>query len=404
MLTSIQRPWRFLRFVFRRFVENDGFYRSSALTFTTLLAIVPLMSVGVTILSAFPVFQSVVQPVQNFIFDNFVPNTGKVVQEYLAHFAEQASQLSIWGLAFLIITAILMMHTIESAFNKIWEVRDRRHGVAAFLLYWGVLSLAPLLMGISFAISSYFVSAKIWAGAVGAIGLSKTQLLNWAPLFLSFGTFTLLYLIVPYCPVRWWHAISGACVTAILLEAAKWVFGYYLKRFGTYELVYGAFAAVPIFFLWIYWVWVIVLLGAEIAHGMSVDYQRRPGNLLPPFQQALRWLHYLWDAQRLGNGMSLAELIASDLENYELDPESCMQTLVALHLVTQTESKIYYLSRDLSRMRFGDLYDLLPWRLPTQNQLNQTKHPLDAQFGIMLAELADKSKSVLERPLIDLFE
>ena len=142
------KPWlinkfetckRFVRFVVRHFIEDDCTYIASALAFTSLLAVVPLMSVGFSIFSSFPVFQSLADPVQNFIFDNFVPATGKVVQTYLQQFTSQVSKLSILGVTFLVITALLVMFTIERSINKIWRVNSARHGVPAFLLYWAIL-------------------------------------------------------------------------------------------------------------------------------------------------------------------------------------------------------------------------------------------------------------------------
>jgi len=380
-------------------VRNDGLYRASALTFTTLLAIVPLMSVSITILAAFPVFEKAAQPVQNFVFENFVPNTGKVVQTYLETFAQQASQLSLSGLLFLIVTAILMMNTIETAFNKIWRVPERRNGVSAFLLYWGVLSLAPLLMGASFAISSYFVSAKLFSGTVAAMGLSKTHMLDWTPFLLSFVTFTLLYVIVPFCRVRWWHGAIGAFVAACLLEAAKMGFGYYFKRFDTYEMVYGAFATIPIFFLWIYWVWVIVLLGGEIAHACSVDYQRRVGSALDPFTHALRWLNYLWEAQSIGQAVSLEKLISSDSENYQVMPDTLLQTLVTSQLVKSIGGNEFMLARDLNRMTLGELYSILPWRLPVREQIQSSENPVDQRFATIIEALEKQSHDLMVKPV-----
>lgn len=140
---------RFARFVIQHFAQDNCTYIASALAFTSLLAIVPLMSVSFAVFSSFPVFQKLTEPVQSFIFENFVPSTGKVIQTYLQQFASQVSKLSIWGFIFLIITALLVMFTIERAMNKIWHVDVSRRGVSAFLLYWAILSLAPVLLGMS---------------------------------------------------------------------------------------------------------------------------------------------------------------------------------------------------------------------------------------------------------------
>lgn len=255
----------FIRFVTLHFIKDEGTYIASALAFTTLLAVVPLMSVGLAVFSSFPVFQSLVDPVQNFIFDNFVPSTGKVVQLYLQQFTSQVSKLSIIGITFLIITALLVMFTIERAMNKIWQVDVPRHGVQAFLLYWAILSLSPFMLGLSLAASSYVFSIPLMMDHNASI-----IFLHWAPFLLSLLGFIFLYVVVPNCTVKIRHAFWGGLFAAILFELAKQIFAYYLIRYNTYQLLYGAFAAVPIFFLWVYCVWVITLLGAEISYAVSV--------------------------------------------------------------------------------------------------------------------------------------
>ena len=125
---------RFIRFVIKHFIQDDCPYIASALAFTSLLAVVPLMSVGLAVLSTFPIFRGFSQPLQDFIFTNFVPTTGSIVQFYLQQFTSQVSKLSVWGILLLLITALLMLFTIERAMNKIWRVSSGRHGVSAFLL------------------------------------------------------------------------------------------------------------------------------------------------------------------------------------------------------------------------------------------------------------------------------
>ena len=258
----------FIRFVGSNFIEDDCPYRASALAFVTLLAIVPLMIVGFAILSSFPVFQNLKEPLQDFIFANFVPNTGKIIQIYLQQFANQVSKLSIFGMAFLLITAFLLMFTIERSMNTIWRAHAHRKAVTAFLLYWAILSLTPLCLGLSLAASSYLVSCSL---------LVKHQvppfLFHFAPYLFSFLGFAFLYVVVPNHPVKLKHAIIGALIATFLFESAKQGFAYYLIHYNFYQLLYGAFATVPIFFIWVYWVWLITLLGAEISYALSVDYR-----------------------------------------------------------------------------------------------------------------------------------
>lgn len=365
LITRIHTLDRFVRFVIQHFIQDDCTYIASALAFTTLLAVVPLMSVGLAVFSTFPVFQGLADPVQNFIFDNFVPATGKVVQAYLQQFASQVSKLSIWGIAFLIITALLVLFTIERAMNKIWRVGSSRHGVAAFLIYWAILSLAPVILGLSLAASSYLFSIPLLMSHQ-----APTILIHYSPFMLSLIGFTFLYLVVPNCPVKFRHAFWGGLFAAFLFETAKQGFAYYLSQYNTYELLYGAFATVPIFFIWIYWVWVITLLGAEISYALSVHHQRRGGQALDGFSHALLWLHQLWIAHQSGKGLSFNELIDSSKQPFAVDVDEMINALIYHELIHATADGHYMLSRDLNQVSLYTLMQLLPYRLPTHLELN----------------------------------
>ncbi len=386
-----------------RFFENDGTYRASALTFTSLLAIVPLMSVSFTILSAFPVFHSVQKPLQDFIFQNFVPATGEVVKNYLQSFTAQASQLSVWGLAFLFVTAILLMYTIERAMNQIWRVQVRRKGISAFLLYWAILSLTPLLMGLSLILSSYLMSAPLFLGTAMKIGVTKAVLINWLPFGLAIIAFTLLYVVVPNCKVSLRHGFFGALLAAILFELAKLGFTFYLSRYQTYQLLYGAFATVPIFFLWVYWVWVIVLIGGEVAHGLSAHYDRRFGPKLDGFTHAIRWLGHLWQAQREGRALALQQLIENDPYNYDIEPGQMISHLVLSRLARQTSNGKYILARDLSTLTCNDIYRILPWPLPTHQAVMQFSTVWEQHLAAWLKAVDSQTENLLGKPLEALF-
>lgn len=261
-----------VQFVIRNFINDDCAYRASALAFVTLLAIVPLTIVGLSVFSSFPVFQNLRDPLQHFIFDNFVPSTGQLIEDYLQVFIDQVAKSSLSGIIFLLFTAILVMFTIERSMNTIWRVTTHRDHLSAFLLYWAILSLAPLLLGLSLAASSYLLSSSIF-----------NQHLPWifihgATYLLSFVGFTFLYVVVPNHPVKIRHGAIAALITTLLFETAKLAFAYFLIHYNPYKVIYGAFAIIPIFLIWIFWVWVITLLGAEISYALSVDPKHRQEN------------------------------------------------------------------------------------------------------------------------------
>lgn len=202
----------FWRFLLQRFLADRGISSAAALTYTTLFAVVPMMTVTFAMLSAVPAFQGVGEQIQHFIFRNFVPSTGAAVQEYLWAFTEQARQLTWVGVLLLAVTAFMMLVTIEQAFNTIWRVRKSRRGVSSFLLYWAILSLGPLLLGSGFAISTYLTSTSLLSGPDAVVG-AKT-LLSFTPLLFSVAAFTLIYATVPNARVppssaRSWIAPRG---------------------------------------------------------------------------------------------------------------------------------------------------------------------------------------------------
>lgn len=388
---------RFIYFVINHFIEDDCTYRASALAFTSLLAVVPLMSLGLSILSSFPVFHDLAGPIQDFIFLNFVPTTGKVVQNYLQSFTTQVSKLSTIGVVFLFITALLLMYTIERSMNTIWRVSSPRKGVSAFLLYWAILSLAPIFLGLSLAASSYVFSIPFIRG------YETPLLITYIPILLSFVGFTFLYVVVPNCPVRIIHGIYGALISTILFELAKQAFAYYLGRYNTYQLLYGAFATIPIFFIWVYWVWLITLLGAEISYALSVHHQRREGTKIDGLSHALLWLNKMWEAHLEGRSVPLEELIDISNQPFAIDIGEMLEILIKLQLLKVTQNGNYILSKDLNSITLYELMQLLPYRLPTEKELKASDSSLNNPWISRIKKAEDSLEKTLAISLDELF-
>ncbi|RUR08387.1 YihY family inner membrane protein [Legionella sp. km772] len=390
---------RFIRFVLKHFVQDDCPYIASALAFTSLLAVVPLMIVSLSIFTTFPIFKDFSQPLQNFIFTNFIPTTGAIVQGYLQQFTSQVSKLPVWGILILLVTAFLMLFTIERAMNKIWRVSSGRHGVSAFLLYWAILTLAPILIGLSIAISSYLFSTPL---------LLDNPLLSlviyYSPFFLSLLGFIFLYTIVPNCPVKIRHAFCGSLVATILFETAKEGFAYFLTRYNVYELIYGAFAILPLFFIWVYWVWVITLLGAEISYAFSVHHQRRSGPALDGFSHSLLWLYELWQAQQRAKGLTLNELIDASHQPFAVDADEMINTLIDSELIHCTADGHYMLNRELKQISLYELSQMLPYRLPSHIDLEYLAPPLEEQWSIAFRRADEELQKIFSINLETLFK
>ena len=241
------------------------------LAFVSLLALVPLIAVVFALFSAFPVFSEVSVQLKNFIFTNFVPAAGNVVQRYLDQFVANVHRMTALGAVGLIITALLLMHSVDTSLNTIWRSHKKRPLVYSFAVYWMILTLGPLLAGASLAISSYLLSLR-WINATGVTSLVD-QMLRIFPLLLSWLAFWLLYSIVPTQRVPPRDALIGALVAGALFELGKKGFALYVTMFPSYQLIYGVLAVIPILFLWVYWTWCIVLLGAEITVALA-DYRQ----------------------------------------------------------------------------------------------------------------------------------
>jgi membrane protein len=262
-MSSLRQLGRFLAHVLRRFNQDHCLQIASSLTFTTLLALVPLVTIMLTLMSAFPVFSGLGEHIHAFLLANMLPEkAGKVVSGYIEQFSGRAGRLTAVGTAFLAVTAFMMMFTIEHAFNSIWRVSRPRPMAQRILVYWAALTLGPVLIGASLSITSYLVGASL--GLTRDTPLAGTAILWLVPFVLTWAAFTLLYYVVPNRAVNPRHALAGGLVAAFVFEAMKRSFALYIAQFPTYTLVYGAFAVIPIFLLWIYFSWMVIVIGALI--------------------------------------------------------------------------------------------------------------------------------------------
>ncbi|KAF1017910.1 MAG: YihY family inner membrane protein [Burkholderia sp.] len=304
---------RFVRFAAKRGAEDRIPQVAGSLTFTTILAVVPLVTVAFALFTVFPMFSSFQSALQGFLAEHLMPaQINNQIFKYINEFSSKAKGLTTVGLVVLVVTSVMTMMTIESAFNVIWRVRKSRPFAQRVLAYWAFITLAPLLFGISLSISSYlFTKSLAIAGTLAEIS-SVVWLLTTASLPLTVLAFTLLYVYLPNCTVAWRDAVVGGICAAIAFELAKRGFTYYVRHIPTYTAVYGAFASVPLFLLWVYLSWLITLAGAMLASALPEirigQFHRvaYPGSDL---LDALALLEGLADAQQAGKqGHSAARL------------------------------------------------------------------------------------------------
>lgn len=258
-------PWfDTLRTLRLRFREDRLGLTAGSLTFTTLIAIVPLLTVMLALFTAFPMFSNFQDALQKYFLQSLVPDSiAKPVMGALTQFAGKAHKVGSVGLVVLVISALALMLTIDRTLNAIWRVRKPRPIAQRVLVYWAAITLGPLVLGVSLSLTSYAISAS--KGLVGAMPGGVRLLLDTVEFVLLAATMAGLFHYVPNTHVRWRHAIAGGVFVSVGMELAKRVLAWYVGSVGSYSTVYGAFATVPIFLLWLYTAWVIVLLGAVVA-------------------------------------------------------------------------------------------------------------------------------------------
>ncbi len=250
--------------IWRHFID-DGFPRNAAaLAYATLLALVPLAAVAFSALSMFPVFEEWASMLEEFVYKNFVPAAGDVIKQHLQRFTEHTGKLTAIGSLFLLVGALLLLFTIEETFNVIWHVKEGRRMSQRVLSYWAVLTLGPLLIGASLSLTSYLISLTL-NSEQAVLAQAQSYVLAALPFVFEALAFVILYMVVPNCVVRFRDAFIGGIVAAVLFEISKRGFAWFVLNFASYQVIYGALATIPIFLLWIYISWLVVLVGAAVA-------------------------------------------------------------------------------------------------------------------------------------------
>ena len=384
----MQLRWDHLRWfvnqMMDQFLAHDCISRAASLTYTTLFAVVPMMTVAYAMFSVFPEFSTLGEKIQVFVFDNFLPDISSVVQEKLGEFSERAKNLTAVGFAFLFVTAFMMLVSIEGAFNTIWHVPEPRRGLQRFLLYWGVLSLGPPLMAAGAFISLYLVGLPL-VSDLDTFGLGQL-VLGYLPVLFSVATFTVLYYAVPNCHVPLKHALTGGFVAMLALEVAKGILPFIVRN-TSMNAVYGTFAAIPLFLTWLWLVWVIVLTGATLVRTLSLRREPEENEPEPLVIKCSRILQLLYDAHLEGRSITDVEINRTVVLNQQ-EHERIFGVLQGWNLMHLTEDERWILGRNLKSISLWELYKKLPEglsidRLSRVEGMDNVVEPLRAlaQFG-----------------------
>ncbi len=385
----------FYWFVLQRFFQQRCTETAASLSYTSLLSLVPLMAVIFAGFSTFSVFDTLFSEVQKFIFENFVPSSSQVIQQYLHEFVGKASRLTLVGLISLFVIALMLVWQIDRSLNQIWEVKRSKNIMRNFLIYWAILTLGPLLIGISLMITSYITSLPMINDAAELVGF-KAEMLALVPVLLTLLAFSLTYLMIPNTRVSFKHALVGGVTATLLFELSKKGFAFYISNNNTYSSLYGALSTLPIFLIWIYISWLVTLLGAMTTRCMALfDFSLSNNHLSQhSFLSVFHILRVLFQASQHGQTVSDSQLHNEPVLRFERELELILNELQSQHWIHRTENDFWALTRDLDSLTLWDLYNKLPYPLPKQ----VTDEPLSSiisQSNKVLAQELNKSvKSV----------
>jgi membrane protein len=352
-----RRLWEFAVAVAWRFFEDRSSQTAGSLTYTTLLSLVPLLTVALAMATAFPVFDAAVGALQEYVLENFLPNTEGVSAfvEQINSFTERAGRMTAIGIGGLAFTGLILIMTIDDSLNRIYRVRRRRPLGLRLLIYWAVITVGPVLIGTSLSITSYLVGASFGYLEIPRVAQYPLGVL---PFLLTCGALALLYIVVPYRRVEWRHGLIGAVFAGALFELAKRGFAFYIGHFPTYEFIYGTFATILIFLVWMYVSWWVVLIGATVTamlpgyRNIAAEVSRTPGRELA---EALDVLAVLAHAQAEGRVMPLT-VIAKEVGMLPYRAEAVLERAAALGWAARAGKEGWLLTRDAGSVKVDEVY------------------------------------------------
>ena len=399
---SGSKLFAFARFVVRRFDEERVPQAASSMTFTTLLALVPVLTVMVAVASIFPVFDRWSDSFVSFVNQTIVPQGADMVFDYINAFRNQAGKLTAIGSVMLVVTSLMLIRTIDNAFNRIWRVNTQRPWMMQFLVYWALLTFGPLSLGvgISFMVGSFQGSALAsfvpqWMGGV----LQTLGTLFFATLLLW-----CLYRFVPNRFVPGRHAFIGALITAFCLETARFLFAWYMGNFDGYRSIYGAFAAVPFFLAWLNLLWTLLLGGAVLTSSLSYwqgEAFRRDLDSSRRFDDVLKILILLNDAQEEGRALTVQEF--REYINMGYDKLGELLEKLAQNGYIYNGRQGWVLKTGADSIELGELFKLFVYRRSTdrRDEISRTfgavMRPCLKNLDMTLAEFASYTGSARKR-------
>jgi membrane protein len=395
MRAPLQEVPGFLRFVWRRWNEDRCPQVAAALTYVTLLALVPLFVAAVAVLSSAPLFADVIEDLKRFLLRNLVPEIARhIIYVNLAQFQQNAARLTTFGLGGVLVLNVMLLLSIDRTLNAIWRVRRSRPYWLSALSYIVLIIAGPLLVGVSVSVTTYL--SPLLPALKGLEPEPHSRLLHVVPVVVTTVAFFLLYRLLPHRRVPWRHALLGAVVASLLFESAKNIFSLYARMAPTYNVVYGAFAAVPFFLIWVYLSWLTILLGAELSAAAGYwdgGLWKHPASPATRFLHAVRVARALLEAPERTLGFDELRK-ATRLPVHEV--EDVLLRMEAAGIATPVKRGCFGFARNPADVSVEDLYEATVVPLGAMDP---------AQWREVSPEFADATRQLraaLQRPLATL--
>ena len=395
--TRNHKAYSLIGYVGRRFTRDSCASVASSLSYTSLLALVPMMAIGLAMFAAFPAFGNMRDTLLRALIENAAPSLAVMVEEHLQVFIRNAGETTGVGILGLAVTALLLINTIQTAFDRIWG-GGRGFKIQRFPVYWALITLGPILFGVAFSISSYAFAIAQSSGYTGTSTAVRIYA-GLAPFILEAVGFLLFYRLIPTRPVRWSDAAIGAVVAAGMFEVLKRAFGIYLGFLGSYQTLYGALATLPIFLIWMYLGWLVVLIGAEITASLpewrsgrrDPDERPRRGDMMG---LALGALSALRSIQATATGGEKIDYLSRQLGAEIGKLTHVMDMLRGARFVVRSDNNRWVLARDLNEATLNDLVNALNLSLAdVQDCPKMTKS--------VMTDLAAAERGLLDRSIED---
>lgn len=402
--------YRLVMETYRHFIVRDCQHSAAALTYVSLFALVPVLTLVYSMVSVLPASEELDQQIQRLIFDNLVPSSGQALQDHLYSFTDRARSLTLPGVIMLVVTAYLMLKTIEKTFNKIWGVSKTRSGLSSFLIYWAILTLGPILIGAGIVMSTYLLSMELMVGDWSPAGLAAI-IFEYLPGVLAAAAFTLFFALVPNCYVPVRDAAIGGVITALLFEVGKNLFADIVAK-TSYQTIYGAFAIIPLFLLWIFVLWVLVLGGAVLVRTIAFLRIESRSQGYSDLVAALVVLHAIYQGMQTGKSVRPVTFFRLGVHPEQFN--RIRNVLIKDGLIAETRAGRFLMGRTLDSISVADVARIVgsdgvaaqsivfttpePWQKELERRLSTIEENQATTLAIALADLFTKPEPPLETP------